>query len=87
MLSQYACFTSGLVFGLGLGVYKRNLRPFVAFTAIGTLGDFYYGYRFACKDLIHDFNETKKQFELNVVKIKTEDSSVNDQDNKKIDAE
>jgi|TARA_B110000090_G_scaffold161286_1_gene177942 hypothetical protein len=64
MLQQSMFTVVGVGIGLAVGLQRKNLRPFVAWSMMGTLGDMGYGYLHACRPIIEEYEECKKVFLL-----------------------
>lgn len=60
MLQQSMFSFAGVGIGLALGIHRKNLRPFIICISAGTLADATYGYHYACKEIIKDYNESIK---------------------------
>lgn len=58
MLQQSMFTFAGVGIGLALGLQRRNLRPFIICISAGTLADATYGYQYACKEIIRDYNQS-----------------------------
>ena len=64
ILSNNYFIVAGICYGIFRGRQRKSMRPLVAGTAIGQLGDLFYGYYGNCRKTIDDFNIVKKHYDL-----------------------
>ena len=61
--------------GLALGLQRKTLRPFIYAVTAGTLADATYGYMFACREAIEDYNKCKAADTASKTAINSNNSS------------
>ena len=60
LLNNWTGLALGVAGGIYFGIRRRNIANFLIFVSAGGAGDFAYGYKYSCKDLITNYEATKK---------------------------
>jgi hypothetical protein len=71
LLSNYTCTVASVLVGMGLGIWKKNLKPFLIAITVGSVGDIFYGYTVNCRTYINEYEKAKRAFEPKTVPMRS----------------